>query len=592
MHAFTSYILELQLPELSLSVQDPIPKDKDMELWIANLPIINTSETAKLLYRMLKGLNRMDIPPKTRLSLTELLATPLDRTVYALENTYIDSDFPLLEKARHKVFLCTKLAEELAIAYKWVIQYLNTPKIGNAQHNVLAYAVFCAVHRLANEIYATGLVYQPPPKSTWRELHSLFVFADANKWASKAFKINLPPHNDQLELTLRDLYLRSLLFAVSGAARLRQREIRALYRNILRWTKSINLSTIAEIIPSDTSFIVMLDKDAPPQHSTLIKNLSSNTVLELDTATLIQNLQTDYYSLNNDSYMTKSGKHGMLTKLAKQRLVQVLGKAPQRYFPRTQLNFELPLVIGLNAIYTLLQEQMAPKNNLPVTNQKDSDSWSIAFSDPWDTSSVKSNFEDNTNTRNFYPTRSSFMLTESSYLDAPSGLELSPGLTIESKTHYIETSSSPIILCTINESIGGYCIEWNKKNVPKIKIGEVIGIRTSIQPFSCALAVVRWMYDVPGQGLQVGVQVLAPNIKAAAMVHFKTAEQNSIPCLLIPALFESNSNPSLIVPSLTWSVDTGMNMCLKESEGVMQEIRLLDLIEANGMFAHFYFTRK
>ncbi|MCW8951010.1 MAG: hypothetical protein OQL17_13580, partial [Sedimenticola sp.] len=142
---------------------------------------------------------------------------------------------------------------------------------------------------------------------------------------------------------------------------------------------------------------------------------------------------------------------------------------------------------------------------------------------------------------------------------------------------------------TINESAGGYCINWQGFNAPKIKIGEVIGIQSASNKNQFGIGISRWMKNIPGQGLQLGMQMISPNASAVDVDQLNSDNPSAIPQkgLLLPELKSSEKPASLILPTLPFKVEDAIMI---RSGNTRQKGKLTRLLETTGAFAHFQFT--
>ena len=209
--------LGLRIPEQSLPDVDSMVQPRDFEAWIQRLPTASGSQMAKRLLKAIQGINRTRIPPRDRIRIAELFTQPIAYATSSQERKFIDSTLPLSEKRHLIARICIRLYEELAIAYKLVVHDVAMDKIGNQERKILILALFRAACHLADTLYRSTLIYNPPPRHLWRELNNLFVFAETNKWSTSHIKN--PGAGDTETATLRELYLQVLLFAASAPHR-------------------------------------------------------------------------------------------------------------------------------------------------------------------------------------------------------------------------------------------------------------------------------------------------------------------------------------------------------------------------------------
>jgi len=141
---------------------------------------------------------------------------------------------------------------------------------------------------------------------------------------------------------------------------------------------------------------------------------------------------------------------------------------------------------------------------------------------------------------------------------------------------------------TVNESAGGYCINWQGLNAPKIKIGEVIGIQSASNSHQFSIGISRWMKNVPGQGLLLGMQVIASASRAILVHHLEGVQISDRPCkgLLLPEVRSSGQPATLILPTLPFR--SGSLVMINDGREE-RKATLGRLLESTGAFAHFEF---
>jgi len=577
----------LNVPPVTSSEQEVFPKQKNIENWIATLPIASSSKTAKLLYKVIKKINRTKAPPLMRFEVTTALISTIEQNMLALEKYYLDVTFPLSTKIKHLAFIRIRLIEELAFAYKLIIQDLLQGMSSDAERKLLPVGIFYAVQRLSDLIYARALVYQLPLNLIWSELHTLYNFAETKRFATMNFKAALGANGEEIEATIKDLYLRALMFVTASPMRLRQREMCALYFNILKWVKVIRVQSITNFTPSATSFIVVTKGDNPPQHSAIMSKTLNEPALELDTGFLIQILQDLYDTMPIEiNSIVPGNKRDVLNKGTVRRLIQVWGSVPQRYFARTQLNFELPLAIGINTIYKSLTGQDVPQPEPmlfgPGRLAPGSEIMNLTRRD------LGFNSLDNDRSRGLALAIDNEV--DSAMLD-DSELTHSEWNKQVAKPKSQENEISPYVtLTTLNESVGGYCVDWNSHKTSGAKIGELLGIEMPGSSSTYTLTVIRWIHDTLELGLQVGLQVLSPKVEAVIVLNNTQRHSLPIHCLLIPELNDTKLPASLIAsPSAFHTNDFDTVLLLKHGK-IERQIRLTELLETSGAFVRLAFT--
>ena len=144
---------------------------------------------------------------------------------------------------------------------------------------------------------------------------------------------------------------------------------------------------------------------------------------------------------------------------------------------------------------------------------------------------------------------------------------------------------------TINESAGGYCIRWQGEQIPRVKIGELIGVESPSDRRRYGLGVIRWMKQQPDQSLDLGLEVISTRCEAADVREAgKGSPRNPAPsfkCLVINDTDPStNATASLVMSAM--SLQTGVDLLLSLA-GKEQLIRLTRLVEFSSAFARYQF---
>jgi len=577
--------LGLRIPAQAEPKGELLNRPREVEDWVKRLPVGSATEMAKKIFRAIQDINRAPIDPATRIQIAERLTPSIEYSISALGRKFLDTSFPLTEKAHRAAYICVRLYEELAFSYKLAVHEVARGKIGHQERKILIVALFRSVRHLSDVIYQSTLVYDPFPRYAWRELHNLFAFAETNRWAST--RVKLKTELGTRVTSLRELYLQSLMFAAAAPHRLRQRQIRILNDKLPEWVESVHISAAAEAIAKDTCFIVQLKKDQPSNHASLVPKPISKPALELDTTKLIGLLQRMRDDMPADSGGIQTGIQQTDVGIELlDRLINAWGTIQKRRFVRTRLNFDLEIVVGLNRIHRRINGE----------NEIDPDTSN--FDDLDDEFDVTGLNEEST--------------FSSELLDAESGLALVP---IEDSGHIHlqgydsvgvitqkEQGPTPEIwqagafldsgqsctstLRTLNESAGGYCVNWQGPDIPGIIVGELVGVQSPNDPSNHGLTIVRWMRNDPEQGLQLGLELIASNAYAVLVFETERRRRTPINCLLIPGLKSTDQPTSLITPLLPFKMGDSLQIKYTDSE---RSVKLTRLLESTGAFAQFQF---
>ena len=600
---------------LGLHVPAQLPPPKNSFLldrrattqWIAGLPMADVGETTRQLFRTLFDFNRYSLPVSLRAKISEQFQTPLAYICENLKRHYMNTGFPASDKAGKTASLSRELNSELATSYKIIIEQLLADKADYFDRKLLVIAIHRALYYLSQVLVQTALVYAPWPKGIWRELHTLYAFAQRNGIHQACIKMKID--GNFAVSSIEQQYKALLLLASATPFRLRQHDIARLYEETLEWAGHTELKFSEECEPGNGRLGILLAADEPPIHTILQTPLPGRQALILDTRPLLKNLKKDLDTAPLGNAPDRQKASRALPRQLLQQSITALDCPPDKAFRRTHLNFELNLLVGLPQIYA----------GIAALPGSQSEGHGIAKSEQ--SGEIQRTFAEDEALAPFQLMRDS-QLNGLSHLDlsiAPlEGTPLSEDSLMKdsllntsggSTTHVIDdwrersaesidpidSKTSPLAVRTQNESAGGYCIRWSSgENAPKVKIDELIGISSSTKKHPFNLGVVRWLRRQGGKELDLGLQIISRSVRAAQLQPTEDLGSSSpgeapSNCLV---LLGNNQEPnsesaSLIVGEPQFAVDSEAWLHLDGNKG---RIRLNKLIECNSAFSRYQFN--
>lgn len=576
-------ILGFTMPERSSApAGSMLLSPKEAAIWIGSLPMANVGETSRQVFKALVEFNRINIPNLDRIKIAELFRRPIGYISDNLRKYYYDSSFPLSAKSRKIAVLNRELYTELALAYKIFVETMVSGESGKFDRKLLIIAIHRAMRFLSMVIYQSVIVYDPIPVTVWKEIHRLYAYAEQNRIHELAVKDG---KNKDSVSSIASLYKQILLFSICSPYRIRPRKIERVMQSLEPWSHLTTLNRLTGEALGQFDFVARLSTDTPPLHSSLETNQDTRFCRVLNTQPLVKMLRETFEQLPQDSDSSEGNRpEPTLSKQLLRQLIYLLSSPPKREFVRTRLNFELKVAVGLNAIHSLQIQDNASRE--PATRQR-------AGNDLDWIDQPASNF----------PNQSLYTLSEnrltlegaddaiqetiiaSGFGESGCGQDGTPIWAARPTEQQFETFACK----TDNESAGGYCINWQGANVPKIKIGEVIGIQSATVKNQFAIGISRWMKNLPGQGLQLGIQMVAPNATAVLVHDLEDNSPASHPqkCLLLPELKASELPASLILPTLPFKAG---DLIMIDRAGIERKAKLTQLVETTGAFARFHFN--
>lgn len=576
----------VNINRIGLRIPDQLPpsgepfflNDKELATWVEQLPVANVGETSKQIFKTLREFNRTLVSSKRRLQCADYFRQPLNYISTNLSKHYIGSGFPLSEKAYKIAVLNRELHSGMATSYKSAIIDLVIDSQGKPDRKQLLQAIHCCMSYLARVILQSVLVYDPYPKRVWRELHVLHRLA--TRYGIESTPANDPIDDQGRAMTIGETYRRCILFSLASPYKMRQKDNIQVFETLLEWCHLAKIHS-HEDASEETTVIIRQDTDLAPSHETSVVEVDNKYLLKLDANDLITQLR-DQFSDRPAKKHRLQGIKDLDTGLVRQ-LIKLWSKAQKRAFVRTKLNFELRIAVGLRSIHKLIALGLEPEKS--QDKQEEDGTWietafaegrSLKISPHFSLMPMEGN--------NYNPRRGDFEEFGPNTRDFDE-LGTMSQIWDEEPSKLAEPATN--IFKTINESAGGYCLDWSGEHIPKIQVGELIGVQSAMSTNQFGVGMVRWMRMTPNERLQVGVQMIAPNAMAVTARAEKDKQGDPHDCLLLPEVGTSGQPTSFICPSYPFKL--GNELRVNEGEN-LREIKLTRLLEASGAISQFQFV--
>jgi hypothetical protein len=580
--------LHLSLPrQTAPNADSPLLDPLETSAWFETLPMANVGETARRVYQTLVEFNRVELPDALRAQTVEKFRPPVEYITDNLQRYYVDSGMPLSDKGAKTAALARELQKEMAIAYKAIARRIVAGGGPVGDRTLLATALHHALHYAGLTLLQHALVYSDWPRGQWAEINAIYDYAA--RGGIHQVEVEAADETGETAAgTVEDQFKRLLLFAGASPHGLRQSQMRLLHARLPAWSGYSNFIAAGDD-RSREGFNVDLAADAPPVHNALRTPAADSGVAILSVHRLLERLREELESAPWDN-RGGFGKPQMTRPLLHQLMV-AWGRPPERRYVRTRLNFELQVVAGLHAIHdNLTASGITPHAAAPaeirsfaVSSEQqgtgiewpsgDLENATLAPLDSEPGGVLSGNIDMRVTSRS--PLKSSEPETPFSAVGSASP---APSTT---STHRVRT---------LNESAGGYCIRWAGDRVPRIKIGELIGVESAADPHRYGLGVVRWMRLRSGGELDLGVEAVSTRCQAGQVHEAPTGASRerkpSYKCLLVKGTDPSADNASLVMAAMTLQI--GVDLVLTAG-GHEQAIRLARLVEVNSAFARYRF---
>lgn len=571
----------LRVPDQSPATEKAFyMNERETSEWVERLPLANIGETSRKLFNSLRDFNKTLIPYKKRLLCTEEFRDPISYVASNLSKHYVDVGFPLSEKAHKIAILNRELHSGMATTYKCVIIDIVLATQGKLDQKLLTTAIHRAISYLSKVMLLSAQVYDSYPKRIWLELHVLHRLACRYNLQSIKIKDLLEQHGKSSSID--EAYRRSVLFCLTSPYKIRQRENTRIFDALLEWSQYSRFYTFDEA-PPETSIFVRQDSDQHPSHGSLTTDADTRHLLKMDASELINKLREQF-----DDHPNVDSLWGIesLDKNLLRQLIQLWSNEQKRTFVRTKLNFELRIAVGLSNIFQLIMTGAEENETNQDKGQDAEATWIDKKFAEGGILEISSRFtlEPIELQNSAAARRGDFEEFGPNSRDITEP-EMAP--SIWEKSEQLDGKDNTFLFHTLNESAGGYCISWEGKHIPKILVGELIGVQSSMANHQFGVGLVRWMKSNPHESMQVGLQMIAPNAIAVTAKHEDQAKGQTHECLLLPEVGTSGQPTSFICPSFPFNVG---DLLIIDDKKSTREVKLTRLLESSGAISQFQFV--
>ncbi|MEE8379176.1 MAG: hypothetical protein V3R49_02215, partial [Gammaproteobacteria bacterium] len=390
------------------------------------------------------------------------------------------------------------------------------------------------------------------------------------------------------ERNISDLYKQTLLLALAGPYRLRQQATEAVHITLESLASACKILPMHEAQETGAGFTINLNSDAAPGYFRNDGTANPAFHRVIDTSEL-----TDLLEL---SFPTAENSPASIPENVRKQLIRTWSGNSNRAFSRTTKSNETAITLGLSATHHYIDEVVRPllKDDTqpcptatgsiqPASPIPDSDEGAEIDESASFTSTPVfgiSNLDDHTPD-----------VWDPDFTYRANNPTFSLSATNEDSLEKRAALYSPLSCKGINESAAGYCLLGSLtygKDSQKVQVGELVGIRDSIDPNSSQLSigVIRRIKNW-NNGLELGIQKLAPCADAIATT---AASKENQPekyqrSLVLPDLPGINQKATLITHAWHRIGDE----LIANVHGQFSRIKLTKQLESTGVFNQFEF---
>lgn len=574
--------LALSIPKKRVSAWIAETDPKYAREWLALLPMADSGESAREIYQALYTLNRQDLSAQDRFELMELYRTPVVTVATTLQSHFIHAALPLTPKKRQLAEFIRQLYTEMAYGYKCCLNDFQKSWIRRNKKHVETLAMERAMRYLGEVLLRSYQVYMPYPATIWKEIHELYRYAEANE--RHLDPVNpLADETGADEKTITERYLQILLLGSSNPYQLPQNDCNQINLFLEKWAGKAELQHEFDRAKPVGHFLVDLTADSPPiPFPRDSRPTVSPTLRVLGAMELVRKVQSFINRIQNGE-SAQSLQLGLdcldstcLDLL--RRMVRSWGLIAQRRHSRIRSNSHIFLCAGLNTLHFFCSEQKPfTTPELETEDAKD-----IQITLP---SGINRDLEDDEEQKDEAyisldePGQEPAAQNKEAHAE-PTNRKFRPAEIYRiDRWHVMDVGPQGMFLARYGEA-GTY-----------VRVGDLLGLQRAEDPGRWSVAVARWIKNPETNSLEMGIELLAPDVKPVAVrpaVGKGAAGDRYTQGLLLPAVAASRRPATLLVMCGTCRLEYGLHLI--EGDAPSRLIRPLEVLERSGSFEQIVFA--
>lgn len=472
---------------------------QSLKAHLANMPA-GVSEQMVHLNAVLKVLSELDVQPVQVFSLLETVRPVVYEKFNMLTSRFLGRSAVFPARVQELLGQAVALLSHLAASYDNVVE--ETRAQGDKQAFILGAAIQRAMADKAYLLYCYLQLYLPVPQQIWRQFHKLYIIAAENK-----LLIQTTPDTlvfPRKPLNLRQIYLYAMMLDRSDTPHLSSADIKTLSEALKDWVPHI---TIADSKPDkeENPLVINLEAPAGAVFYADLTNKYSNKLIFLQLEKFVVFLK----GLKKYSLRISLSEEWLFDKQMIEQLTDQWTVHKPKSTDRVALNEIVVVAMGLPAVHYYLS----------------------GFRDP-DTLIGNAVFGDKD---------PSGRLT---YGELPSGFRVLTSTPAAMKIDKPVFSYERVL--AVDQSPGGYCLEWLGEALEDLSVGEIISIRHKLSPYWKVGEIVT-ITHTDEKKIRTGINIIST--EAVPVVAKLLNKPDALPILLCPAEKSLNrKSATAIVP--------------------------------------------
>ena len=345
------------LPQRTAAPKELEVRPKPSIAWIAGLPLAQPLESARKLASHTEALNSVKLDADDRIQILEAAGPTAAVLLEEMEAIYSKSTLPHGSRAREAITVSRALSTALSVGYRIAAADKSAKLLGFGSKKQVPLLLHRAMHYLFAGLKASYKSYTQVSPGTWRDLHDLYLFAEAQEAARIA--------DDEGKSTLLDLYSEALLLALTDPYRLAPGECDKVLAQARSLRGLVTLAQARPATPTGGHFLVPCDTDKPPKPALSAHDETGGPHWRLlDANALVDKLRVKKNAVESGNVSaTMRSTMGPDGLALLRKLITLWGDPPKRAHRRVPSDDTVALCVGLKAVMHFLafERQMDPE---------------------------------------------------------------------------------------------------------------------------------------------------------------------------------------------------------------------------------------
>ena len=517
--------------------------------WLDSLSPVNNVESAFELFQSLRALNRMDLDAGQRFELMRLYQGPIREASDSLQTVFNRVSFPLSAKLRRMAEFLSQLHLETAMGYRLCLHDAVKGWLPWRRRQLLAPSAERALYYLTQVLLRAYQLYLPYPATLWRDAHALYRLVE--DFGRQDERVDAEEGSGVAGISLSHRYRCLLMLGAANPYQMPFGECATVYRLLSRWIDQVRFGAPGAGDDGGGCFIVDPTVDAPPVP--LARHAVNAEQKILNAGEFVRTLHVFLRRLEKGDTAAElrlgvdcldSACHDLL-----QRLHRTFAQTSSRRHSRLKRHETVLICTGVGALHFFSggQRSLPRSERLSITGL-------VLAAEPASSGAVAGD--------------EAYVELDEPHTDVAQHAAAQDNFRLD-RWQVRDVSPQGLMLAQDGES------------GTRLRVGDVLGAQRTNVNEQWSVGIVRWLRARGEKGIEIGVELIAPDAAAASIVSATDAEAPvPIPALALPVVEAAHRPASLLVR--TGAVQAGKDFFLSDAARGTRRVRILDVIERTG----------